>query len=239
MRSTIAIPFYYPGESAFHREHIAAKLLIFLWYALLILTSHQSLALLALILLLTGTTILMKVPLRAPLIIGVLVLLLAGLTATSTEQTIAGRLIVATSKLVSLTLLVSLFSMTTKVTAILQFLRSGSSRTALEPVAYIINTMLAVFPSIQYDMQRAFEAETIRRGKRVGYFSIGSWGTVLTVVVVRTMERAERFTETVIDRGYAPSQGVHFGGQPRISKRDLLTAVVCMLPGLFVWAAFR
>jgi energy-coupling factor transporter transmembrane protein EcfT len=182
--------------------------------------------------------ILTGLPLRDPIIVGALVLILLGVGVTSTGQTIGGRLLLAAAKIVCLTMLVGLFSMTTKISAVIQFLRpSNSIASTLEPLAYMINTTLAVFPSIQYDLQRALDAETIRRGRRVRIYSVGSWATILTVVLVRALNRAERFTDTVLDRGYVPSRGLQYIGSHSFRWQDGLWALICIVPGLIIWIA--
>jgi energy-coupling factor transporter transmembrane protein EcfT len=136
-------------------------------------------------------------------------------------------------------MIVALFTMTTEPSSILEFLLpSNIVQSRLFPLAYIINTILAVLPSIQYDLQRAIDSETMRRGQRVNFYSIGSWLTILTVILVRVLNRAERFTDTVIDRGYIPSRGLNPLISHSLKWRDVLLALFVVAPGVLIWIIF-
>jgi len=219
-----------------HRLHVVAKLLVFAFYAVVVFSIQTPPALLCLSLLFAGATLLSKLPLRGAAIVAGMIVLLPLVTVTSTGQTIGGRLVLAAARVVCLTMMVGLFSMTTRLNATLQFLRpSRPIASMLEPVVYLVNTILAVFPSIQYDLRRAMDAEAIRRGKKVRFYSVGSWMTILVVVLVRAMNRAERFTDTVLDRGYVPSRGLRPVGERSLEWQDALLALLSIAPGLAIW----
>lgn len=211
-----------------------AKFVTFVTYAIIVFSRQNLLSMLYLSLILVGVTLYLRLPLRTIGVIGVMIALLLVLVLTGSETTIGGRLLLAIAKVVCLTMMVRLFSMTTSLNAVLQFLRpSRISIPILESAAYMLSTILAVFPSIQYDLRRAMDAETIRRGKRIGFHSMGSWVTIVTVVLVRTMNRAERFTDTVWDRGYVPSQGLTPIGERSLRWQDIFLALLYVTPGLF------
>jgi energy-coupling factor transporter transmembrane protein EcfT len=164
------------------------------------------------------------------------IVVLFTLAASSHIDTIWGRLIIAAGKMVTISLLIMLFSLTTQPNEIFQLLKpSGLLFPAFQPTIYIFTTILAVFPSIQYDLLRAVDAETIRMGKRVMFYHFTSWLSILTVVLVRTLNRAERFTDTVIDRGYLPANGLRLLKSRRIRLVDFLILLVLVLPGLIFW----
>jgi energy-coupling factor transporter transmembrane protein EcfT len=144
----------------------------------------------------------------------------------------------AAGKVFCLSLIVALFTMTTKLSSILPLLlQSNAVQSRLYPLVYIVNTILAVLPSIQYDLQRAIDSETVRRGQKVNVYSLGSWFTILIVILVRVLNRAERFTDTVLDRGYLPSQGSYALINHSLKWGDILLTVLVVVPGLLIWIA--
>ena len=233
MRLQPAIPFYVPRETPLHHLHVTGKLLLFLLYAIIIFmaTTWQTAA--TFLAMLAGFTCLLRLPLRSkPALVLAFVLLAA---AALTHENLIFGLALAVGKILSLVLLLGLFSMTTRVSVILQtLLPSGALGAFVRAVVYIINTTLAVFPSLQYDLQRVIDAETLRRGVKVSFYSIGSWMSILTVVFVRVMLRAERFTDTVVDRGFIPSQGLQPLLQQSFGSRDLILTAGFAALGLLI-----
>jgi energy-coupling factor transporter transmembrane protein EcfT len=145
------------------------------------------------------------------------------------------HLIVALGKVVALTMTLALFSMTTRLNEIVLLIKpSNSMGTSLQSIIYIVNTTLAVLPSIQFDLQRAIDAETIRRGRTVKLYSLGAWVTILTVVLVRALTRAERLAEAVIDRGYLPSKGITTLAPQPLHWRDVVLLILSITPGLVI-----
>jgi len=92
---------------------------------------------------------------------------------------------------------------------------------------------------MQYDLQRAIDAETLRRGKRLKFYSLNSWVTVLTTVLVRSLSRAERLADTVLDRGLVLSEApVPSDAQPLLVK-DIILTLIAILPGVLVVTLLR
>jgi energy-coupling factor transporter transmembrane protein EcfT len=228
-------PFYIPRNSFLHRSHFAAKLFIALFYTTVVFTRRTPLALLGLCLVIAMTTLIFRLPLRNQTILLVTILLLFLGVLVTPNAKIAVRLIVALGKIVCLMMIVAQFSMTTKLQELLQFGKpSNFISTALQPVMYVANSILAVLPSIQYDLQRAIDAETIRRGTKVQLYSVGSWVTILTVVLVRGLMRAERFTDTVIDRGFSSSEGLMPLSHQTLQWQDVMLTLLSIAPGLTI-----
>ena len=133
-------------------------------------------------------------------------------------------------------MVVTLFTMTTRLNSILQILHArNKDLQAFYQLAYIINTTFAVAPSIQYDLQHAIDTETIRRGKKIGLFSLDSWIAIFTITLVRTLNRTERFTETIIDRGYVLSEGMSVISERSANIKDIFLTGLFMIPGIIIW----
>lgn len=203
---------------------------------ILIFGNSSPLLLVCVLLLVAGLYLVFRLPLRFGMIISVGLMALFTLAAYTNIDTIWGRFIIAAGKMLTISLLVMLFSLTTQPNEIFQFLKlPGLLFRVVQPTIYIFTTILAVFPSIQYDLIRAVDAETIRMGKRVMFYHFTSWLSILTVVLVRTLNRAERFTDTVIDRGYIPANGLSLLKSRRVLLGDILLLLVLVLPGLIFW----
>lgn len=235
MKSATPLAFYVPGNSSLHRLHIAAKFALVVLYVAIVFLIRTPVALIGLLVLVVITGLALRLRLRMPFVVGIAVVVLGLLQVTGVWETFGGRLVFGAVKILALTMLLQLFSMTTKLSQALEFLQpTGSLGTFLEPVLYIANTILVILPSIQYDMQRAVDAETIRRRTGVQFYSFGSWVTVLSVVLVRTLGRAERFTDTLLDRGYPSSGATRLSGERALAWNDVFQAALYSLPGLLL-----
>jgi energy-coupling factor transporter transmembrane protein EcfT len=235
MKTITPIFFYAPRRTFFHQINVLMKLLLFLGYALLAFSARTTWALAGLFLLITAAISSLRLPLREYILNGILLLLILWVGYSTIEKTLPGQLILAAGKVWCLVMLVRLFGSTTKIEEILLLLSPLIPQSALGPLLYSINTTLAVYPSVQYDLQRAIDAETVRRGKKLNILSLGSWFTIIIVVLVRIMKRAERFTDSVLDRGYVPSQ-VLLPSQV-LSRRwqDGIIALAGIISGVLLW----
>ena len=190
--------------------------------------------------LVTGLYLVLRLPLRGGVIIVEVVVLLFMVVAFSHLGTVLGRLILATGKILTVSLLVMLFSLTTQPKEILQFLKpSNPLFQTFQPIIYVISTILAVFPSIQYDLLRAVDSETIRMGKRVMFYQLTSWISILAVTLVRVLNRTERFTDTVIDRGYLSTEGLNMMTPRQTRLGDFLLLLVLIVPSAVLWMVVR
>ena len=144
-------------------------------------------------------------------------------------------------KVSSLTLILGLFSMTTRINTLLQLLsRSGIIISWVSPIYYLINTTLAVFPSVQYDIQRAIEAEEARKGRKVRFYSFDSHVNITTIILVRIINRSNRFTQTIIDRGYSLESGLSpIHKKATFEWQNLILTLVYLVPGIIVFVIFE
>ena len=235
-----SLAFYIPADTWLHRLHIGAKLVVVAAYIGVTLTIRTPLALLCICLLAVLATLLLGLPLRQWVMVLVAMLLLGLEFIVGWETTLVARFVFGFGKVVCLSSIIDLFTMTTRTRQVLQHLQwSGSGLPGLGSALYLVNTTLAVVPSIQYDLQRARDAETLRRGTKLRFYSLNSWVTVLTIVLVRAMSRSERLANTVIDRGLFPSDGLVPLASPPMHWRDLFLAIVATVPAVILVVALR
>jgi len=233
MRSQSIIPFYIPGKTPLHKLHIGVKLSLLLVYSIIIFSTSSLLALFLYLIIFVGITIRSRLLIRSRVIhlLAILFIIFAYLTKNSTIIILA----LGISKIAILTLLLDLFSMTTPYRDIMQLLSSSAPFIReINSIIYVANTTITIMPSIQYELLRAIDAETIRRGSSVKLYSFDSWVTILIVLVARTMIRAERFTDAVLDRGYIPSQRLVLSNTRPFSWSDFLIMVVLLAGGLII-----
>ena len=234
MNVTVVTHSYVPGVSLLHRLPLGLKLFVLFSYIAFIFVSQSPLALLTLCFVILTALFVIRLPLRNKALIFFTILLLISALFASSKTAFGVRLIMGLGKLVCLMMVLTIFSMTSKANDILQLVKPDLTSSRLHWVSYIINMTLAVLPSIQYDLQRAIDAETLRRGRKVRFYSLSCWVTILTVVLVRSISRAERLADTVINRGYSPSRGLTSLSEPSRGWTDVIRAVVCVVPGLLI-----
>jgi energy-coupling factor transporter transmembrane protein EcfT len=198
--------------------------------------NNKPAAILLFFLLLVGSILFLGLPLKNKIYSGILFLLLVWVSLPSAQPTNVGQFVLAIGKVTSMFMVVALFSMTTRLSSIIQLLDPKNTKHyTLSQMVYVINTTLAIAPSIQYDLQRAIDSETIRRGKKIGIFSFDSWVSILTITLVRTLNRSERFTDTVLDRGFVPSQGMRALSERPLNKYDVILSFLLIAPALMIW----
>lgn len=227
------IPFYISGETPVHRLHIGAKLFLLLVFAVLVFSTTSILALALYLVVFIAITLGFGLPVRSYglLVVAIGLSLLAILTGISTIYVIA----LAVAKFAIMSILLGLFTMTTPYRSIIQLLSASTPFIKeINTIVYITNTTITVMPSIQYELQRAIDAETIRRNSPVRFYSFGSWITILTVLIARMMIRAERFTDAVLDRGYIPSQHLAVARPRPFALSDLLIVMTVTAGGLII-----
>lgn len=236
MNTISPITFYYPKATLLHRLHIAGKLIILSFYTIMIFSIDNPFATLSFYLLFVGFIMVIGLPLRNRIFTAVTLLLLVLVVISSSQDTMLGHFILAFGKVSCLFLLVALFTMTTRLNSILQLLDPRNKNlNVFYQLVYVINTTLAVSPSVQYDLQRAIDAETIRRGKKIGFFSLDSWVTILIITLVRSLNRTERFTDTVLDRGFMPSHKMRTLSEQPANRKDIILTLLMVSPGIIIW----
>jgi energy-coupling factor transporter transmembrane protein EcfT len=241
LRSTVNIPFFQPRETGLHKLYPLFKMILVLFYILLIVSNSNLIFLICILLMALSLYLVLRLPLQSMMILSAAAVACLVLIVFFTQaNNVWGRLIIAAGKMLTISFLVMLFSLTTQPNEIFQFLKPSSFLfKTIQPVIYILMTILAVFPSIQYDLFRAMDAEALRMGKRVMFYHVTSWLSILTVVLVRTLNRVERFTDTVIDRGYIPAEGLRPLKPRRVEFSDFLVLLACILPGLVFWMVLK
>jgi energy-coupling factor transporter transmembrane protein EcfT len=230
------ISFYFPKATLLHQLHIVVKLIIFSFYTIMIFSIDNPIVTLSFYILLVGLFIVIGLPLRNKIFVGGSLLLLLLVVLSSSQETVIGHFILTLGKVACLFFVIALFTMTTRLNSILQLLVPRNKKLYIfSQLIYVINTTLAVAPSIQYDLQRAIDSETIRRGKKIGFFSFDSWVTIFSITLVRTLNRTERFTDTVIDRGFVPTEGIKTLSEHPINKKDVILTFFMISPGVIIW----
>lgn len=237
MKQTSLIAFYVPKNTFLHRLQVAAKFLILFVYIASVIMVDSPRALLGISLLIVSATLILRLPLRNRTLVFMVITLLSLIVFLSPEMNVGARLVIAFGKIICLMLLLGLFTMTTKLNDILPSAASSSSVMPIfQPAIYLIGATLAALPSVQYDLQRAIDAESIRRGHKVRLYSPGGWITILTVTLTRTLTRAERWADTVTDRGYLLSSGLTPLYRQSFRFRDALLTALSVIPVLAILA---
>jgi energy-coupling factor transporter transmembrane protein EcfT len=242
MKNLSLIPYYIPINTKLHHLGVNSKLVLILFYSVLILANKNSLSILMLILIFSLTYTTQRLPFASKGYVGLIASLL--LISVFFEQWLHiyfVSFIHVLGKVASITLILGLFSMTTRINDLLQLL-SGSRiiKNHITPIFYLINTTLAVFPSVQYDIQRAIDAEEVRIGKKIKLYSLRSLINITIIIIVRIINRSNRFTQTIIDRGYSLQTGLS-PIQESIALRwqDFLFIFVCLVPGIAIFLTFE
>ena len=240
MKGIPVIAFHFPKDTFLHRLHPAVKTPVLLACVALVLLSSRPITVLCLSIMLVSVTFFVGLPLRQWIIVLPSMLLLILVSLLMPAAAVWTRLIVAWGKVVCLVMIFGLFCMTTKTNDILPLGRPpGVIAQVAYPIAFILNMTLAALPSMQYDLQRASDAETVRRGSRPTWFSASSWTTVLTVVLVRSVTRAERVASTVIDRGYSPSKGLAPLQRRPMALGDVAVGIASVVLAAFIVSLTR
>lgn len=238
MVSAERLPFFFPRSTWIHRLHFLTRLGICLFYAVLIFLLPGELHLALILLFLWSLTVAtaLPVPGGAWLVAAAVTLIGLALVASSTWWS---DILIGLCRVLGLSFLVSILAMTTRMDDILRLFQFSARFTRrLQPVLFILYTALVVFPSIQYDLSRSMDAEHIRRQCPLRFYHFSGWITVLSVLVVRLMNRAERFTDTILERGYLPGCEIYPLEPRRLTQVDVILPILVLLPGLLVggWA---
>ena len=235
MISAARLPFYHPHKTRIHNTHPVIRFLTFIFYSLIIflLPYPLELAYILLFLVLLTVSVRLQVPGRVSLIIAAILLIVIEVFAY--EQKFAITIIFALSRVFGLSFLISTMAMTTQLHEVLGTLNiSGRLAIRLQPALYIVSMSLVVFPSIQYDLGRAIDAEKVRRQGPLHVYHFGGWIIVISTLLVRLMKRAERFTDTILERGYLPGISVYQHVTKRLTWSDYLSGLIVLLPGVAV-----
>jgi len=242
MKDVQFIPYFIPRKTKLHFLGVVWKVLLVLLYAFAILVSNEAIPISLFITIFYLSLFALRLPIFQKWYVGFI--LLSILIIIFWEARIPAYLVslfIVLGKIASLTLLLSLFSMTTRINDLMElFTIPGRISTFLNPLYYLVNTSLAVFPSVQYDLQRAIEAEEARRGRKVKFYSLVSLVNVTIILVVRTLNRSNRFTQTVIDRGYSLQTGLSSIQHRRdLNLRNVTLFFLSAIPAVAILAIFE
>lgn len=238
MKNIQFIPYYIPRETKLHHLDVIWKLILTFLYSSIILISKNETSILLYIIILSLVFLVLKFPLlyKGYVIFNISILLI-GIFLESIIPAYLLSVFQVLGKMTSLTLLLGIFSMTTRITDLLRlFTRFGSLSGILNPLYYLINTSLAILPSVQYDLQRSIEAEEARKGKKVKFYSLISLINITIIIIVRTINRSNRFAQTVYDRGYSLQSGLSTIHERETFNLGTLTLILSsVLPGITVF----
>lgn len=233
MRSGIALAGYVPVESWLHRLHPAAKVVLLVVYIVAVAVRPAATYLLALQLCLAAVTVAAHLPLRYAWFNGLVAVLLLLAAAGLPMPALGRQLIVGLGRVANLMLLVALFSMTTKANDLLPAGATGSGRGGWRAsTAFAVSLTIAVLPGIQYDLQRALDAATLRRGRPVGPLDLGVWLGLLPHAILRGLARADRLAEAVADRGWGSSATFTRLRTMALKPSDFTIAAAAALPAV-------
>lgn len=224
---------YLPGNTFLHNLAVPLKVALLLAYVMFVVLANPT-ALLAIYLLIIGVLLAMRLPFPNKRLLVIALMLLILTNFLPDYAAIGGGILLSFLKIIAFMMLVSLFGMTTQPLDLLWFQRWSSRSSNLRMVIYLVNTMLAALPGVRYDLDRAIEVETLRRGRAVHFHSARSWITILTMLLVRSVTKSRRLAESVMDRGYSPTSGLRPLRVQSLHWLDLLLTVLWITPGLLV-----
>ncbi|MBA3531033.1 MAG: energy-coupling factor transporter transmembrane protein EcfT [Ardenticatenales bacterium] len=225
---------YIEKSTIFHRLPLTTKLVVLIFYFLLIFLSNRPLTLLLLCFVIMIAFLIVRLPLKNHTFSLFTILCLSAFVLPFPPLPGIG-LVVSLGKILCLVMVITLFMMTTKPQDLIQQVGiSNKTPRVLHFFVYLITTTLAVLPAVQHDLQRALEAETLRRGGTIPFHAWSSWVTILVVLLARAVERAERLADIVIDRGYSFDRGLVPLYSPSSTWRSFGVALLCIAPGALV-----
>jgi len=230
---------YIPSHTILHKLQINAKLGVLVVYVCLIFVSTEIMPIFALILIFVAATLILGLWIRGQFLVFITGLLLILAMLPSFFSPLISNLIIGLSKLVSISLVIGLFTMTTKVSQVLQLLHNhGRNTSFLRQVAYIVYTMVSALPVIKYDLQRAIDAEILRQSHQTRLIWLSSWINIVIIVLNRALARSERFADSVLDRGFNLGRGFSSSDAQSLTWNDWVAACIFVVPGLSVMAIF-
>lgn len=235
MRSQLAIPYYSPRDTLLHHLPNGMKLMLVLFYVALTLICYKPISIIFLLASFIGITLCMHFPLRGWPISIILFISLGYLVFSQDPGNVLTNILILIAKVMIVYLVTALFSRSTRLTDLLNNLSSYSEKiNILKSILYVINTILAILPSIQYEFNKAVTAEEIRRRKPLRFYNIDSFMLILNVTLVRILKRSERFTDTVLERGLNLKSHFVFSEEKKVSVISTVLGLLFFIPGLLI-----
>jgi energy-coupling factor transporter transmembrane protein EcfT len=228
MRNGIALGGYVPTQSALHRLHPALKAALLVLYVGIVAVCSAAVGLLAIGALLALVTWAAHLPLRYAGFMVTTGCLLGAIAAGLPVPMPLANVIAGLGRVACLVLLVSLFSMTTRANDLLPIGGRGWRASA----AFAVSLTVAMLPGIQYDLQRAVDTATLRRGRPVRPLNLGVWLGLLPHAILRGLARADRLAEAIVDRGWGSGEVFTRLQSTAMRPADVLLALVAAVPAI-------
>lgn len=229
---------YVAKDSFLHRLSPSSKLLLLILYAVALFSCTAPWQLIAFLVVITVTILSLALPLNNRISLGVATVLLIAIWYFEPVPALGQQLVVAIGKIVILNLMIGLFNMTTRPRDLLTLLPSAPNvRRYFGPILFTASTMITVAPTIERDIQRAIDAETLRRGSAPQIFSLSAWAAILVIVLSRVLRRAEALTTAILDRGYSPSIPMVFIKHWETRRQDVIVTLILSIPAAAILVA--
>ena len=228
---------YVAADTFFHRLHPGVKFVLIVLYAVAIFSCRTPWQVLAFLAVIALVTLLLKLPLTMRISLG---LAAAALAAVWYLQPAAGwlpQIVLAVGQVVALNCLIALFNMTTRPRDIVALLSASDVlRRNLGPTLFVVSAMITVTPTIERDIQRAIDTETLRRGAAPRFYSLAAWSAILVVLLSRVLRRAEALATAMVDRGYSPDAPQTMTNHWQNRWQDVAVALLLAAPAAaIVW----
>lgn len=229
---------YVARDTFLHRLHPGVKVLLLIFYAVALFSCTAVWQVLAFLLLIALTTLLLGLPLKPRISLGSIVVMLIAVWYFEPLPTLLMQLALAIGKVMALNLMLALFNMTTRPRDLIAQLTSVK-RTGqyLGPILFTISTIFAVTPTVERDIRKTIDVETLRRGAAPKAYSLSAWATILVILLSRVLRRAEALATAIADRGYSPSSPISFTNNWRIRWQDIAVALFLAIPAAVILLA--
>lgn len=225
---------YVAKDTFLHRLPPGLKLLLLAVYAVALFNGTTALQVLLFLFVIVSTVILLGLPLNNRISLGVTIAVLIVGWYFDQAPTVMQQIALAVGKVVALNLMIALFNMTTRTRDLLALLGSAQNiRRYFGPALFMVSTMITVTPTIERDIRRAIDAETLRRGSPLR-FSLSAWIAILVILLNRVMRRAEALTTAMMDRGYSPSSLVTLAPGWENHWQHVIITILLAVPAIVI-----
>jgi biotin transport system permease protein len=225
---------YVARDSFLHRIHPGPKVLLLILYAGALFSCNKPWQVTAFLVVIALTTLLLGLPLKFRIGLGVAILLIIAVSFLE-PVLLLQQIVLAIGKVVALNLMISLFNMTTRTRDLVALLASVDNvRRYFGPLLFTVSTMITVTPTIERDIQRAIDTETLRRGTAPSFFSLNAWAAILVILLSRVLKRADALTAAILDRGFSLSSLVSFTNHWQSRWQDVPLTFLLALPAMAI-----
>lgn len=226
---------YVAKDSFLHRLSPASKLLLLILYAVALFNCTAPWQVVAFMAVITATILLLTLPFNLRISFCTVAILLLAIWYFEPASKLMQQLVLAIGKITTLNLMIALFNMTTRPRDLIALLASVKNvRQHFGSVLFTVSTMITVAPTIERDVQRAIDTETLRRGSAPRFFSLNAWAAILIILLSRVLKRAEALTTSILDRGYSPSSSVTFINHRNTRWQDVAVMLALSIPAIVI-----